>query len=95
MSDLSEIEALFLVLVGGSPGAEVVFLNQNLRHRIYVQPINYPTVPRGTERLHLDLLSFRGLNPRKPRQLYDWRGWRWRLGRCLFFVVFAAVTAPD
>jgi hypothetical protein len=33
MSDLEEIEALFFVLVGGSPGAEVIFLNQNLAVR--------------------------------------------------------------
>src|SRR6266853_4895539 len=30
MSDLAEIEALFFALVGGSPRAEVVFLNENL-----------------------------------------------------------------
>src|ERR1700756_4481762 len=34
MSDLTEIEALFFALVGGSPGAEVVFLNQNLAVRL-------------------------------------------------------------
>jgi len=30
MGDLAKIEALFFALIGGSPGAEVVFLNQNL-----------------------------------------------------------------
>ena len=34
MSDLAEIEALFFALIGGSPGAEVVFLNQNLAVRL-------------------------------------------------------------
>jgi hypothetical protein len=33
MANLAEIEALFFALVGGSPGAEVVFLNQNLAVR--------------------------------------------------------------
>src|SRR3984893_10896017 len=34
MGDLAEIEALFFALIGGSPGAEVVFLNQNLAVRL-------------------------------------------------------------
>ena len=34
MGDLGEIEALFFALISGSPGAEVVFLNQNLAVRL-------------------------------------------------------------
>src|SRR6516165_12685813 len=34
MGDLAEIEAVFLALIGGSAGAEIVFLNQNLAVRL-------------------------------------------------------------
>src|SRR5271166_5615736 len=69
--DLVEIEALFFALVGGSPGAEVVFLNQNLAVRLGAVLRDFHAHFLGTLPYRLLDLIDEARDPLRPVKLND------------------------
>src|SRR6202035_973779 len=71
MGDLAEIEALFFALIGGSPGAEVIFLNQNLAVRSAAILRDFHAYFLGTLPHHLRDLIHEARDRLRPVKFHD------------------------